>query len=389
MHSNANRLLSIGLRFLTLGARFVFIFFLAKLLNASEVGYYGLFTATAFYAMSLIGLDFYTFSTREIINTPNEERGRLLKGHIALTCAVYIVLLPIGVYLLIHSGWPSNLIWWFVPILLLEHLNQEIFRLLVALSEQVSATFILFVRQGSWAIVSVITLYALPASRHLDTVMATWFIAGVCAAYLGYAKIMRLQMGGWTHPIDWRWIKRGITVSAWLLVASLSLRGIQTFDRYWLEALGGIENYIYPQLIKHHDRREFSEAARKVRIMLLQTVIFSIVFAIISIALLPYLLAWIDNPQYANATEIYPLLLLALVLNALGMVPHYALYAKRKDNSIVLSQIFALLVFILSTWGLSHYIGTMAIPMSLCIAFAVPLFWKSYAYLRTKDDLVI
>ena len=57
MPATLERMTNIGLRFSTLGVRFLLIFFLAKYLDAASVGYYGLFAATVSYALYFVGLD--------------------------------------------------------------------------------------------------------------------------------------------------------------------------------------------------------------------------------------------------------------------------------------------------------------------------------------------
>lgn len=236
-----DRLLNIGFRITTLTTRFAFVFVLAKFLDPALVGYYGLFTASIGYALYLVGLDFYTYATREIIRAPAEQRGPMIKGQIALSGGLYVLVLPGSLLVLGMADWPGYLYWWFAPILVLEYLNQEISRLLIALSRQVTASMVLFLRQGSWAI-AIVSLFALaPQSRNLDIVFAMWTASGIAAAGLGAWKLSLLQMAGWRLPVDWHWVRQGIAVSMGFLLATLALRGIQTFDRYWIEHLGGVE----------------------------------------------------------------------------------------------------------------------------------------------------
>lgn len=218
-------------------------------------------------------------------------------------------------------------------------------------------------------------------------------------------------MGGWRSSLDWGWIKRGVVVSVAFLLATLSLRGIQTFDRYWLEALGGIESvgayvlffgvastlltfldagifaFTYPALIKLHQSQEYSIAHRKVNHMYVLTVVLSAGFAWVSWFLLPYLLLWIDNPIYVESIDLYVWLLSAMVINALSMVPHFALYAQGCDKPIIQSHIAALFVFVTATWALSKSLSMMAVPIGLNLSFIVILVWKVIAYEKlTKDN---
>ena len=404
MATNSSRFLNISLRSITLGTRFLFIFLLAKYLEPASVGYYGLFTATVGYAIYFVGLDFYTYANREILKTPNNLRGGLLKGQAALSGILYLVLLPFALVFLYQAGWPAYLAWWFLPILLLEHFNQEVSRLLTALSEQIAASVNLFVRQGSWAIAIVALMTLAPSSRNLDAVMALWAFAGVAAAAQGLWILKKMQFGGWRLPINWRWIKNGIAISTAFLVATLALRGFQTIDRYWLESLGGIEMvgaytlmigvagtlmtfldagvfaYTYPALITHSHRQEHEAARARVRQMFFQTLALSAAFGIVSWLLLPYLLDWINKPAYLNAIGLYPWLLMAMIINAVGLTPHYALYARGCDKPIICSHIAALPIFAVATWAFSKSYPALAVPIGLNIAFAVILVWKTFAY---------
>lgn len=406
----SDRLLNISLRSATLATRFLFIFFLAKYLDPASVGYFGLFSAAIIYVLYFVGLDFYTYVSREILKTPNGQRGQMLKGQAALSGVLYVVFFPVVFLFLFQADWPGLLPWWFFPLLILEHFNQEVSRLMITLSEQITASVILFVRQGSWSIASVLLLSFYPPSRNLDTVLGLWAVAGVAAAAMGAWKLKQINMGGWQCSVDWQWIKKGITVSGFFLLATLSVSSITTFDRYWLNALGGIDMvaayvllfglagtlitfldagvtaYAYPALIQHHYHQEKAQSRARVRLVLMQTTLVSIAFAIFSWLLLPHLLHWIGNPIYIQSAHLYPWLLLATILNALGMVPHLGLYAIGQDKPIIYSQLVSLVFFILATWLLSDRFGPLAVPLGLNIAFGLTLVWKGAAYLQACKE---
>lgn len=401
------RLLNMVLRAATLGARFLFVFFLARYMDAQAVGYYGLFTATVGYFLYLVGLDFYTYSTREIIKAPDMVRGQMLKGQVSLSALLYLVILPLAAWVVPQAKLPAELLVWFFPILVLEHLNQEICRLLTALSEQVTASLILFLRQGSWAL-AIVALMALDAElRQLRVVMACWAVAGLAAAWLGIRKLRQLHMGGWQLPVDWAWVRKGVTVSLAFLVATLALRGVQTVDRYWLQSLANIETvgayvlflniastlmvfldagifaFAYPELIALCHKKQYQLVNRKALRLLAYVVISATAFSIVSWLLLPYLLQWINKPIYGQSLWLYPWLLLAMVINALSMVPHFALYAKGHDKAIIGSHIGAMLVFAIGVWQISQHRPLLAVPAGLVIFFAFILLSKTIAYVAS------
>ncbi|OOY22027.1 hypothetical protein BMI86_05735 [Thioclava sp. DLFJ5-1] len=402
------RLANVTLRTATLGTRFLFVFILAKFLDPATVGYYGLFTATIGYALYFVGLDFYTYMTREVLRAPMEQRGQFLKTQGILSGGLYIVVIPIALAIISRVDWPITLVWWFLPILILEHYNQEIMRLLIALSEQLSASLVLFFRQGSWAIAISALMTFDPESRQLGDVLALWATGGFLAAAFGSWRVWRLEMGGWRDSVDWPWVRKGLTVSLAFLTATLSLRGIQTFDRYWVETLGGVEmvaayvlfmgvasslmvfldagvfSFTYPALIHSNHQGDYEKEWGLLRNALLQTLSIVIAFSLLSWLALPYLLNWIGKSIYQAEISLYPWILSATALNALGMIPHYALYARRRDKPIILSHIVGLFLFVACTWMIGQKVGTLAVPIALNLSFSLILAWKLLAFFSTR-----
>ncbi|MGG7646085.1 lipopolysaccharide biosynthesis protein [Rhodovulum sp. YNF3179] len=413
--TDLERLLNIALRLVTLGVRFAFIIVLAKLLDPEMVGYYGLFSATVGYVIYLVGLDFYTYATREIIPTSAVKRGQFVKSQVALSLCLYVVVLPIALVSLSLTDWPVSLLWWFAPIVILEHFNQEVARLLIALSRPVGASLVLFLRKASWAILTVALLATTAESRHLDMVFALWAAGGFMAAAVGWVSISRLGIEGWQLPIDWLWLRRGIIVSFGFFMSTLALRGVQILDRYWLEALGGVEivavyvlfigiagsllafldagifAFTYPELIRLNHEKDFKRLRTETCRALRQTVLSVVFFGGVSLILLPYLLAWVGTQVYQNESGIFPWVLSAMALQGISMVPHFALYAQGFDRPIIVSHVAALCVFVAATAVFSLNWPVLAVPIALNLSFLFVLLLKSaaYLYLTPRGSVVI
>lgn len=399
---------NIVLRGATLASRFLFIFFLARFIAPSSMGLYGLFTATVGYSLYLLGLDFYTHSTREIIKKDKKEWGAILKNQIVLSTVLYLVCIPLLCLLFTFDVLPVGLLPWFVVILILEHINQELSRLLIAISEQLMSSTLLFIRQGSWSLAIVTLMYFETTARTLNYVFAAWALSGVIAVSIATYRLQKMEIGGWQQPVDWAWIIKGLKVCIPLLVATLALRAIQTLDRYWLEAVAGIEvvgayalfmgmaatlsafleagvfAYSYPALIKAHHNNQTAEFREHLRKMLLLTAAFCVLFSAASWIALPYLLTWIGNDFYFHHQELYGWLLFAMVVYAIGMIPHYALYAQGKDRPIIVSHILSVFVFFAATSLFIWRHPLTAIPMGMSTAFAFILLWKSVCYLKGR-----
>ena len=211
-------------------------------------------------------------------------------------------------------------------------------------------------------------------------------------------------MGGWRLPVNWVWVRKGASVSLSFLLATLALRGVQTIDRYWVQSLSNTETvgayvlflsiagtlmvfldagvfaFAYPELIALHHKQQHTQAHRKVKQLLMYVLLAAAVFSGISWLLLPYLLQWINKPLYMQSIGLYPWLLLATAINALGMAPHYALYAQGRDKVIIGSHMGAMPVFVLAVWLLGQTMPTLAVPIGLVIFFSVILLIKAVAY---------
>jgi O-antigen/teichoic acid export membrane protein len=145
--------------------------------------------------------------------------------------------------------------------------------------------------------------------------------------------------------------------------------------------------FFYPLLIKLNHEKKNHEAQRQVRELLIQRILMSAFYGLTSWLLLPDLLQWIGNPSYEQSAHWYPWLLAAMLFNAIGKVPHYALYAAGRDTNIILSHIGALFIFILATWFFSQIHSAIGVLIGLNFAYIFILVWKSLAYLDYSKNI--
>lgn len=400
------RLLNITLRAATLASRFLLIFFLARFLDPAQLGLYGLLTATLGYSLYLLGFDFYTFTTREILRLDRHKWGEILKSQVALSLVLYTTFIPPLILIFSNELLPWSLSGWFFALLVLEHLNQEINRLLITISQQLLASAILFLRQGTWAILITALMASEPNTRSLHYLFGAWTAAGIIAALFGVYRFTRMGIGGWRAKIDWKWIFSGLKVSIPLLIATLALRGAFTLDRYWLQSLenldvvgayvlfmgisatlmtfldAGVFSFSYPGLISAYQKNQPSVFRKNLHSLLLQTTSISATFAIFSLLMITPLLEWIGNPIYSEKQYLYPWVLAIMLTYTMSMVPHYALYAQGIDKPIIQSHIIGLMAFCAATWAFSKHWSAIAVPLGLCTAFIFILIWKTWCFFK-------
>ena len=209
MPSTPKRLANLSLRAATLVSKFALIFVLAKFLEPTEVGLYGLLSATVFYVLMALGFDFYTFASRELIVTDRRNWAGMLRDQGVFYGITYSALLPLCLLLFWLGLLPWQLAVWFFPLLALEHLAQELNRLLVAISEPLWASIVLFVRSGAWAIIAALWMWFDPVQRSLDFVLAAWAIGVFISCLLGASRLRGFDRASLQRAIDWAWIRKG------------------------------------------------------------------------------------------------------------------------------------------------------------------------------------
>lgn len=403
---SGEKLLNLILRVISLSGKFLLIFLLARFLQPQELGLYGLLAVGISYSLYLLGVDFYTYSTRELIARGADGWGRILKSQLALFGTLYTIGVPILLGAFFLGLLPMRLMGWFFILVVLEHINQEVFRLFVAVCQPLKASVVLCLRSGLWAIAIVLAMVVLPSARTLEAVLAAWIGGGVVALSVSLYWIYAMRIGGWHSQVDWVWIINGLKVAIPLLIATLALRGLSTFDRFWFEYISGLESlgayvlfagicsaliafldagvfsFIYPLLIRAWERKDHVEFAAQMRKMIWQTMILVVAFVVLGEFSIAYLISWLGKAVYVDNVDLFSWVLAGNVFFALGLIPHYGLYAQRKDKSIIFSHVAGLGMFVACTFALSELQPRLAVPMGTAVAFLTILCWKTWSYFQ-------
>lgn len=403
------------LRGMTLASRFLLVFALAKFLNPAEVGLYGLMVAGVSYVLMVLGFDFYTYSTRELLASNRKEWSHMLRDQAVLFLITYALFLPLCLLIFSFAFLPWRLVFWFYPLLILEHICQEFNRLLVAISQPVWASIVLFLRSGAWGLCVALWLWVDTSAHYLSSVFLVWIVFAGGALLLGISRLSHLKLTPISQPINWTWIRRGLWIALPLLISSLATRGIFTFDRYLLESIGGLEplaayvlfsgiagasaafidagvaTFLYPKLIDFAARNDHKNFHKTMNSLALQTLTFSAGLTVLALAAVHPLVAWLEKPAYTEHLALAYWTTGAIFTYIIGLVPHYGLYALRKDRIIVGSHIVGLAIFLILTLFLSRFAGEIAVPASMLFAFTVILGinWTAYRRFRPNQGLFV
>ena len=363
------KLLNVAIRAVTLAIRFGLIFILAIYLPPSEVGLYGLIVATVSYALYFVGFDFYTFSTRDLLNRPAHQWGRLLFSQGVFFVGLYALMLPVSLLLFVFGLLPCWLAGWVMLLIVSEHLAQEVSRLAIAMGRPVFASLMVFFRQGIWALLFMVCMVYSESYRSLAVLLPFWAAGSVLSVLMGGLLLRSIN---WRNlGVEWAWLKKGVLVALPLLIATLALRGIMTVDRFAFEALNGpdllgvyslfmgmagavlafmdagVFAFLYPRMITAHNSEDLSGFLSARATLKKHTLVWSMVLVLGGAVAGPVLFSFLPNPIYFDHWPMFVGILVSMGLFVVGMIPHYGLYAVSRDKPIIAAHLIGLLVFVL------------------------------------------
>lgn len=397
------QILNFLFRGVTLGIKFSLVFALAVFLTPVEMGLYGLIGASIAYGMYPLGFDFFAYNIREILSADSAQRGAFLKNQAALHLKLYLLFLPIFILIFVFDYLPWKYSGIFFVLLILEHINLELIRLMNALSKQLEASVCLFIRQAGWVIVAVAYMYLFIDARNLLTILYLWSIGSFVAMLIGLSVIHNMKMGGWTTSVDWKWIRRGLWVSVPFLIASLSLNTIATVDRYWMSFLAGKEilaayvfftalcssllsfldaaifSFTYPKLISAVIQKDQALFRQVIRKMAIQTAGLIVAFFVCSLVVIEPILNYLGNDVYRDNINLFYIALVAIGIHTFSYVFHYFLYAHKRDRSIVFGHFGGLILFVLCCLLFSQFSSVYAVPYAVLCGYTFILLWKGIA----------
>lgn len=402
----APRIGNILLRGFSMGSRLVLLVVLARFMSPADVGFYGLFTATLVFSVLVIGGDYYTYSQRELLSRPQPEWSFVLQHQLLGTLLLYGLLVPLQWLFFAFDLLPHEWMLWFFVILLVEHLAQEINRLLVAMQRPLLASWVLFVRMGLWVWPLLAIMWTDPTTRHLESVFMAWFAGSLLSVLIGLAIVVKSAAPWRRWPIDVSWILKGYRVGLLFLIATMSFRALQTFDRYVVEHLAGpdllgvyvfytglamavigfldpaVFSFLYPRLVRAYRQGQRAEYQRVLKELAWSATLLSALMAVTVGVLAPVIFNWTGQAIYQERLDLLWLLLSMVVLYAIGMVPHYGLYARGADSVIVTAHVGSLIVFITTVWLTAPSMPVEAAAFGVLAAFAWMGLYKYLHYRR-------
>ncbi|WP_447852672.1 lipopolysaccharide biosynthesis protein [Enterobacter mori] len=395
----------------TLASRFVLVIFIAKFLSTEELGAYSLFAASITYALFFVGMDFYTFSSREILSVDKSLWFGIVKNQFVFYLLFYFIGFPL-IYSLFYFGFlPKQFILWFYLILVAEHLAQESMRLLVVLDKAFLANISLFIRSGVWVYAAVVIMFFSDGLREVTTILGLWLVGSSLSILLVIPQLKRLhQISASSQKIDFSWMLQGIKVAIPLLIGTLGLRSIYLVDRYSLSyfanlsAVGIYSFYssfasallafvdavvvmqIYPKIVSSVKNNDLNGLVYYKRKFVKSVSILSLILVVLLPVGVYLLLLWMNKSEYLEYIPLLSLLMLSSIIYSYALLPHYELYAHNEDKKIITSSVLAAIVGVIIMpvgayyYGVYGVAGGQVLAVTFLYVYKIMLLKKSKLY---------
>ena len=401
---------SLALKGLSQASKFLLVFYIARILTPEDMGLYGLMVVSVVLSIFLVGLDFYVFNIRQILAGRSEERPIYIRDQVAFQVVAYCCLLP--TLLLVFAGGflPWDLAVWFFALVVLDHIAQELYRLLTTLSRPVMANVVFFFHNGAWAwaVIGIATVWE--GARDLTLVWACWIGGLLVSVAIG---VFALRDLGWSvvrgRPVNWKWIRSGLGVAMPFFAATVFLKGMELADRFVLDAYhgkaavgvytfyGSIANAVrtavdtgivmvlFPGIIAAFQNGRFREYRSQIRRMGMFMLAGVIVLVSLAAGGIFIVVRLVDKPIYGMHLDAYWLLLLAVSLNITSLWPHYALFAHGRDRAILLATVAAFVVLVGVDLALVPSMGVVGAAIGAACGFGTLAAAKGGAVLLLCD----
>lgn len=405
------RVINLAMRGATLSSKLLLTLFLAKFFSLSDLGSYGLVLVTVTYCNEIVGGQFYSYTSRLLIKT-EEDHSWIIQQQLIFHLIMYIVMIPVAVYLIVAEIIPLSLFVMIFPIMLAEHIAQEQQRWLIALSKPLEANFLLFVRSGIWPIVLIALCLIEPEFRTLKILFYSWLTGSTVSCCLGFFFVQREIVIKRINGIDFRWIKKGIWTSLPFLYSTLIAQGVYTVDRYLVDLIGGddvlgaytlffsvvsalipcadacIFHFNYPQQVRTWQEKKYTAFFSISKKMYLHNFLLVLLFIPACYIFLYCYVTWLNKTVFLENMYLLPSLLAAFSLQVIGFVSHYQLYSVGADRSIIINQSIGALVFVSTVVVLSEPLQVQVIPLALVLMNLTVLFLNRLSVKNEVSKLV-
>tara|TARA_B110000211_G_scaffold40991_1_gene42476 strand:- start:88 stop:1314 length:1227 start_codon:yes stop_codon:yes gene_type:complete len=378
--------------------KLAFTLFLGSIFTESEFGLYSLIISSIYISLTLIGFEIYLDCNRKIIQKDKQkEQNSILNNQLAAYIPIYFVF-TIIIFFIPERIIPKDFIFLFFTISLIEHLNTEIFRLLLALRKTVIANLLFFIRNGLWPLV-IYVLYYFNMQLNISILLTYWLYACLLSLIIGFIYIRKKYKFNF-HLINRKTIIESYKYAFIFFIGTIAYKIVEFSDRYFIDyyldkesvgvyslysQFGSVLNTIiftivisigYPKLLKAIYTNNFKLIIKEKNDMLIEIVIISVLTLFGGYLLLDSLLGIINKPLYLEFNYLFYLVIISNILLNISYVYHFIMIGYQKDYEITFLTLIGAAINILLNIILIKNYGIIGAIFSKIFAFLFILISK-------------
>ena len=404
---------AVGIRGIGLVAKFLLVLCLVHYFQPSDVGLYGMMTAIVAYALFFLGMEYYNYTSRALVDATPMAQALIIRDQFILYAIVFLFMSPL-VYLLFYTHMlPDSLCWLFLMLVVTEHISNELMRILTVLSRPYLATVVFFLRQGSWILILLPMFYFLPYTRHFNAVFIYWIIGAAVSIFIALMALRHLPWQGiWHEPVHWAGIWQGLNISRPFIISAFCALSMLYIERFFvnyycgLEAVGiytfyaglsltlhnlantGVAKMRLAQLLAAWKQKNGLQFQYESLRMLKETTLFVFVFAALMLCLIYPFINVINKPVYLTHLPLFYLLLFGAACRSIADVPLYTFYAQHNDRLLLTINLVAFCIMLVGNSLLVPIYGLMGAAFASAMASLVLLCYSLFIMIqRTLSPL--
>lgn len=363
---------AVGIRGIGLIAKFLLVLCLVRYFQPSDLGLYGIITAIVAYTLFFLGMEFYNYTSRALVDASPSAQALIIRDQFILYSVVFLFLSPLLYLLFDNNILPWSLFSLFLLLVLTEHISNELMRILIAMARPYLANLVFFLRQGLWVVILLPLLCFLPTTRQFSVILIAWIAGAAFSILIAFIGLRHLPWRStWRQPINWAHIWQGLGISRPFIVSAFCALSMLYIERFFvnyycgLDAVGiytfyaglsltlhnlvntGVSKMRLAQLLsawKQNNHNQFQHEATR---MLKDTTLFVILFVIISLCLIFPFVNFLNKPVYLSHLSIFYFLLFGAACRSVADVPLYTLYAQHRDRLLLTINLAAFCIMLI------------------------------------------
>ena len=396
-------MINLALRGITLGSKFLLSIYLVKFLSLEANGEYGIFVATISMLTYVLGLDFYSFNNREILQEKSSESGKKIKNQFVLFTLVYLIILPLLYVFGLFDFIGQKYILLFYLILVFDHISIELYRLLVVFSKPIQANINLFLRTGIWILVLIFAWHNdFEDLKNLNSVFNLWLVGSFISVIYSIYSLSTVGISiPWKEKIETKWILKGLKIALPFFIATLSYKIIQFADRYMVEFYLGtkqtgiyyffsnismlIETFVQTTVVMIYSPKLIASLKKDkpFQIDIFKTfskeiIIYSVIAVVCVCAIIYPLLYIVEKTELFLSISVFFVMVTTRFIFNISLIYHFKLYVAKKDSLIMTSTLFAVLVNISLNFILIPFYGLIGGALATLLSVLVMMGFKLF-----------